>query len=425
MIILLSAGIVSADGIDDVIKAVLENNPELAESELTLEEYLETRPELIKLKDSSLILNGSYSFNLENSGSPEPGGSIGISVPVIAPLSLSTSYSYSQSSSAGQNNDSLSIGLTYKPFTDPDDIKSWTDQEYILYLQNARQIENIRTRTEIFYISWIIAKGSSETALMKFEQAGSNLENAKYKYEVGLISYETYQKSVIAYTDQSIELTTARRNLLDKRQDALDLIGNIRALDNMDSWEISFDELRNRIISSSKTGAIPLSADLVRIRAELESLKREQKRTWIWEPDLTLSLNTAVPLESISVNGKLTFSYNQIMAKEKEILAGRIRNKELELELEKEKFKLQAEIYGLAVETAEENLSILKLSMELAEQNMEAAESGIELGVISGNDLLTAEINLKQAELDLLKGAADMLQALRNRELLYIEAALP
>ncbi len=423
---LVSAAFLSADQIDDVIRAVLENNPSLAESQLSLEEFLDGKPLILQIENTSLSLEANYSASLEETpgSSPDLSGSVSLSVPVLSQLSVSSSYSFSDNTGPGAEDPSVHIGISYRPFADSTDIKSWNDSEYIKYLQLAEQIENLKSQAESFYISWITAKGSTEIAGLRFSQAESSLANAEFRYEQGMINYQTYQNAVIDYTNRSIALTEAKRNLLNKRQDGLDLFGNTEALADMEIWDMSYEDLKKRIDSFEENTGIPVSGTIVQLQADLDSLKREQTRTWIWEPDFSLSLNTAIPMESVRISGQMSFSYNQIKAKDKKILAEKIKNKELEIEREKARFELQKEVYQIAVDTATDNLSILELSHDLAVQNMESAQSGHELGVVSNDDLITAQISLKQAELDLLNGAASLLQALRNQALLYIKAAM-
>lgn len=424
---LVSAAFLPADQIEDVIRTVLENNPSLAESRLSLEEFLDGKPHIFQIENTSLSLGADYSASLEETPGFSPGlsGSVSLSVPVLSQLSVSSSYSFSDNTGPGAEDPSVSIGISYRPFADSTDIKSWNNSEYIKYLQLAQQIENLKSQAESFYISWITSKGSVEIAELRFSQAESSLANAEFRYQQGMINYQTYQNAVIDYTNRSIALTEAKRNLLNKRQDGLELFGNTKALDDMENWDMSYEDLKKRIDSFEQNTGIPVSAAIVQLQADLDSLKREQTGTWIWEPDLSLNLNTAIPLESLRISGQMSFSYNQIKAKDKKVLAEKIKNKELEIESEKARFELQKEVYQIAVDTAADNLSILELSHDLAVQNMESAQSGHALGVVSNDELITAQISLKQAGLDLMNGAASLLQALRSQALLYIEAAMP
>ena len=413
--ILFSSSLYAAN-IDEIINLALEGNPEIKQNADTIDDYLYDKPEFLKLKNSSISAGGGYKIDLDDPNASKSNWSLGLSVPIIPQLSLSGQYS-------GTSND-ISLGLSFKPFEDSPDMDEWADGLSEIETGLREKYQTIAASAENYYISYIAAKEKLSISEERQKSASENREQAKFLYDQGIIDFASYQDSVKTLTTANQTVLNSRKDLYNLQKTGLTLFGNASFLEDADNWTLSYEELLIRIEnlkSKFNDNPTPVFANTAKLQSELSSLTKKEKDTWIWEPNLSLSASSGIPFENLDISGSVSFSYDQIKARDKQKLKKDIEEKLREIDREIIGQEFQLTTAKMSAETSEQNLSLQELSLELAQSEYDEAEIGYKLGTVGEKELANSILALKEAKLNIFKTAAELLKSLRDLTLYYPE----
>lgn len=403
-LILPFGAIAESYDLDDLLALGAENNDQIVNALRDYNDALEASEEIYDIDSIQLGVNGSYSINSDQ----ELGYSASLSVPVLSQASLSGSINQNGSGSAG---------LKLQPFIS--DLSDQQENETLKkasyqYKQILFSLESDITQSLISYSQALI---NLEIAREENELAEKNYKIALKQYELDDINYEDLLDAQQSAAEATQTFTQESINLLTAEQELKLLVGpadkEYTPVPLTEEELLSISEGLKKVTQEYKESQAA-SLSLLNYQAELESLVTEQKKTMIYQPDLSVSADYAYPDSSISIGVSLGFSLADINTDEKEELDYQITSKQTQIsnEIYNQELSLSSALKN--IEISESAYAIAKNNYEQSQIQLKEAEYLYKTGERTTGELMQAKISLLSSQKNLYSALAGIINARYN-----------
>ena len=375
------------------------------------------------LKTSSVAIEGGYHYLPEGSIPPPRGfsGEASLSVPILNQLSLGGEISLGQL--RGLEGE---ISLSAHPF----EAKRTTYEEqesfgkalvHLSYLKRKIYLE-----AEALALTVLSSNQERVLARASFELEQKKYELVRKQQELGEASFQDVQ-------DQLIVLTSAQQSIFDMESryagDWKDLQllftsgeGEVSVkslslqalLELIEKREQRLEELQTAEASAGASGETTAGAGserLENLKLELQALQTELQRTPVWRPDVDISASLGLPGPSFTVSAGLSFSPSELRQDERDELKQDIAEKLIDIKTEVFSHKLQRDLTKQSISIAEQALTSALIRKKAAEVSLEEGGLLFQQGRRHSLELEQLTLNLRRAEIQRFKAAANLYKA--------------
>lgn len=388
--------------LDEIAAYGAENNISYRNSKISLLKAEDSIEGLFLLDKSSVSTTGSYSGSSFEEG--EWGGSVKLTMPVVEQLSLTGSVDQDLRGS---------VSLNLSPLAHSDS----REQSEIAFDSSIISAEASRLNAELSAVTsalnWMTAYRDYETQKLQAEMSGSQYMDDKYRFDLGEISFEDLQDSLVQWSSDRISLTEKEEKYLDSESSLYSQLG-------VGDDDVSLSYLSIKDLESALTQIIgeldPEEGDFLKSSklqiAVLSRLSAEESfdNTWIYEPDLQAGASVSFDEEGMSgfsASLTLSFSLDDIQSTEKHI-----SSEELSIaRAEEAQSRSEAEIeFGRITDTIESsalNREIAEIEFEQAGILQSEAQLLYERGDLSSLELEESRLSFARSENALFSALAD------------------
>jgi hypothetical protein len=161
------------------------------------------------------------------------------------------------------------------------------------------------------------------------------------------------------------------------------------------------------------------SQTLEQLSIELERLRADLEKTWLWRPNLNLSVSASVPLEDFQASVSLSFSPNDLKNDERSDLAEAVQEKLDDISTERFSLEVERDIQTRSVSMAEQVLAMNRVELEQAQISLDEASLLFQQGFLTEIELSQTTLSVKAAEIRAFSAAYDLYQILGELLFLY------
>lgn len=331
-----------------------------------------------------------------------------LTVPIIEQISLEGEI---------EEDTSGKIGFILSPLEHSSD-KILSEINYDSALLNA---EDVRLSSENSAVSaalnWMIAYRYFESQKTLASIKEINYNDDKVRYELGEVSLDELQVSLIEWSEARVELSDKTKTYQASKSSLLGELGSGR--EDVTIKKLSLEELKNSLLriqeSLEPESGNPLKNNNYQISLlNVNSARATDKNTWVYEPDLELSTYLDFDGDgdvTFSADLSLTLSLDQVQLRE-----SRIKEMELEISLkEAEQSRNEAELEFQqivdSISSTEINSEIALLELEQATILLSEAELLERLGEYSSIELEEMNVTFFIAENSYFESLANEYEA--------------
>ena len=292
-----------------------------------------------------------------------------------------------------------------------------SQQSNIAYKSALIAAESDRIDAEINAISsalnWMAEKRELDAKQKSSDLAEITYNDAKIRYEIGEISLDDLQQSLIAWSQGRVELSVKQQDFRDSVSSLYSLIGSSPDLISIDEFDINYLEYALNEIKDELNPQIgdPLKNENYQTSLlELEGAESHYKSTWAYEPDLKVKADLNFDTKgSMSMSALLEFklSLDDFQKKEKEIAREEFQNSINRAEQNRDQVELEFEQTIEALTTKEINREISLIELEQSRILLSEAELLYRIGEYSELELEQSCLNLELAENSFFRALAD------------------
>ncbi|HAK45072.1 MAG TPA: hypothetical protein DCO79_04020 [Spirochaeta sp.] len=391
--------------IEQIEQTALLNNLEYKTAVLDVMKSENDLVSRLKLETSSVNLSGSYSDS-----NSDFGWQASILLPIFEQLSISASLNQEQTGIFGVNINPLAHSVT----------TAQTELAYSIKLaaaeEKAADIANTAVKS---YLEWAAADSDYYIKLKTADVKKILYEDEKIRFDNGESNLDDVRDAFTSWSDARAGMNTAL-NQLQTAETGLYTTLNVDPADNNVESPVEadlfnlIDSLKAEIDASELSISGSYSVYIAETAAE--SLERQLKNTWLFEPDLGLSGSVRVVPGStpeLSASASLSIGLDDCKADERNEL-------ETELEISRQKAvqtmnseQLQLQQALTRAETAAINYDVAEVELQQAEELLDEAEFLYELGDYSAAELEETGLLYQQIRNGLYSAAAEHYNALR------------
>jgi outer membrane protein TolC len=419
MLLLFSASANSEtvlSSLDEVASYGAEHSIDNKNSQINVKRADENRTGIILLKNSSIAVEANifedFNGNTANSNrSGELGYSSSFTVPVIEQISFSASV---------DNNLNSQLEISLNPLS-----HSSTQKESELnYNSSIISADGVDISAQIEAVesalSWMLADREFKTAQREAELSEIKYKDDKVRYELGELSLDELQKSLISWSETRVLLSTKDQQFRISESFLYSALGV--GPDEMTVEQIELETLEDELLLIKNSfdpqygNALKISSYLISV-LEVHSAKLNLNNTWVYEPDLRASVGVSFNSSGgIYVEAEVRFSISPV-------------------DLQKKKRDIAEEEYKISLSEAEQSLNQAELNFEQTIENinssainsdisrLEMEQAGI---LLSEAELLYklgeySEIELYESQLTLIKVENSLFQTLTDEYLSWME----
>lgn len=418
--------------IDEAVALAVESSPEVIAAVEAARDAAEAVGSPFELEKSRLSVTGSYQPATESGGregstptseSEDPySAAADLSLPVLPQLSLSGSLD-----SAGKG----SASVTLAPFA------PWNfyTVEQGAYRQTLAELEakvaETGARAERLVLDYLVARSRVEHAKEAAVLAEESYEAVRRSYDLGEVGFDDVRDAQQEVSDARRQHLSAQKTLVAAGKTLSLLLGptvirshtgsdgSIR-IEPLTTEEVLRRAGERRLVVDRLDPARSSSTALERSRIELETLKRQERETWLWRPALTVKGGMSFPDSRLTASISLSFSPSDLNDDRLGDLASAIEDTADAIATEQFTLALDVEAARRSVEISREALDAALLDRERARVLAEEAEILLEHGERTVIEAHQARLSLESAEIGVFQAAADLLSA-QSDYLLYFE----
>jgi outer membrane protein TolC len=401
----------AAVSLDEYVALVLEHNADIRQAEESVEDAAENLGIRIELENTRISLGGSVRYGPNMMGDSEATWSTdaSVSVPVIPQVSVGGRI---DPIGAGDTEVTGSLSLTLNPFatglSNPADREAYDKAALNLIYTKSRIVLNAENAG--FGILLRQAEWKQVEADLAYQQ--SRYDVVKQRYEIGDATYEEYQEAMSSLSSARRSAFDAEKRLLTARKDLQLLLGP--EVDMAEIETITLDEMqlmieqRRSLADAAAASGPPTSQSLEQAEVELRRLEEDLRQTWLWRPNLAVSVSAGVPLEDVQASISLSFSPGELKIDERNDLQESIEDKLDEIVTERFTIDVERQLQLANVAMAEEALEIAMVELEQSRLSLEEAEELYQQGYLTELELEQNRLQLSSAENRAFSSAYDL-----------------
>jgi outer membrane protein TolC len=408
----MNLGAETTVNLSELVSLVLTNNRDVLKAARSLEKAANALKVRTSLENTRINLNGSLRYG--PAGPSEPGenetilsGDAGISIPIFPQISVGGKVNT-------EGTGSLSLSL--KPFAsglkEPADEETFLKAE--LELRYTRQQAALNAEKAAFNL--LLRRMEKDQAEEELRYEEQRFEVMEQRYRMEDATYEEYQEAANLLSSARKGIFNAEKNLLNARKDLQLMLGPETGMVEIGFIEpdnlLSMIEDRKGKLGRSTIDYELISQSLERLEIELERLQADLRETWLWKPDLSLSVGAGVPLEDFQATLSLSFSPADIRSDERCDLEEAIQDKLDDISAERFSLEIERDIQTRSVSMAEEVLAMDQAEMEQARLSLNESELLFRQGRLTKLELEKIRLQLNAADIRYFAAARDLFNAL-------------
>jgi len=327
-----------------------------------------------------------------------------IDIPLIEQLNISGSINQNGEGSAA---------LYFKPLSHSDK----REQSHITYNSALISAETARKEAESMAVKtaleWMYASKNYQTQSLKTELLGNMFLDDKIRFNLGEITFEDLQDSMIIWSEARVSLSEIEKEYRNAESSLYLALGASK--EDVTVHFIDNDELERAILQIQKeldgrTGDYMKNSQFKMSVLSRESAEVAFKNTWIYDPDL--SVEASIQFDENGLQGftaAMTFSLSldDLQAKEKEISREEYEIASQQVIQSQNEAELEYKQILDKIESSNLNREIAWIEFEQAEILYSEAQLLCKRGDISELDLEQSRLFLKASENTLFKAFAD------------------
>ena len=394
-------GQTTLSSLDEIAAFGSEHNLEYKNSQINVLKAAENRTNIVKLENSSISAAGNFNNTIQGESWRF---SSTILVPLIEQLSLSGTI---EEDLSGQ------VGISLKPLAHSDNRKqSEIDYNSALITAESARI-SVESDAMTAALNWMF-----ESRDLQAKQVGAELAEIKYKddkirYDIGEITLDNLQNSLISWSEARILLSSKQQSFRNAESHLYSSLG--AGPEDISIKKLDIDTLYGFLKSIKQTmddqQGDPLNSNAYRISLlNVYSAKTSLDNTWIFDPDLNASVNLNFTSDgTLSVTGSigLSLSPGDYQKNIRDIARKEFQISISEAEQSRNESKFEYEQILESLKSAEINSEISQLEYQQAQILLSEAELLQRLGDYSEIELQESQLTLSLAENALFRALAD------------------
>jgi len=397
------------NSLDEIAQYGIEHNIDYKSDQVNVMQAEENIESILLIEHSSISAEGIMAIpDIQSDPTPSFGFSSTLSVPIIEQVSLS-----------GTITDDLSgqIGISLSPLAH----SSGSKLSEIEYNKAMVTAESARISAEIGALSaalqWMSANRELLAQKIDAELAEIMYKDDKVRYDLGEITLDDLQESLIEWSESRVELAEKQVNYHNGESSLYSSLGagsddiSLISLD-LETMNESLTELKNSL--DPEIGN-PLKNDSYLISLlNVQSSENSLKNTWHYEPDLKAGASLGFDSSgnfNVAANIQFSVSLDDFQKNQRNIENEEFLISQAEAEQKLNEAELGYEQVIEAISISEINSEIALLEFEQAKILKLEAEFLKKLGDYSEIELQKSELTLTKAENSLFKALADEFQA--------------
>ncbi len=368
-----------------------EHNLSYQSSQISVLEADGDRVGMLKLENTSIDVYAGYGVSDFDSWDL----SSTLTVPIIEQISLEGKIEEDMSGK---------IGFTLSPLEHSSDrIQSEINYDSALLNSEGARI-NSENNAVSAALNWMVSYRDYESQETLASIKEINYSDDKIRYELGEVTLDDLQASLIEWSEARVELSDKRKTYQDSETKLLGELGS--GHEEVTIKKLTLEELQNSLRriqeSLEPESGNPLKNNDYQISLlNVSSAKAADKNTWAYEPDLELS--TYLDFDSdgemtVSADISLTFSLDQVQLRESQISEMELEISLKEAEQSKNEAELEFQQIVDSIRSTEINSGIAQLELEQANILLSEAELLEKLGDYSSIELEEMSVTLSLAE---------------------------
>ncbi len=400
---LMNLGAETTVNLSELVSLVLANNRDVLKAARSLEKAADALKVQTSLENTRINLDGSLRY-----GPPaDLSGDASISIPILPQISVGGKVNT-------EGTGSLSLSL--KPFAaglkDPADEEAFLKAE--LELTYTRQQAALNAEKAAFNL--LLCRMEKDQAEEELRYEEQRFEVMEQRYRMEEATYEEYQEAASLLSSARKNIFNAEKNLLNARKDLRLMLGPETEMVEIGAIEpdnlLTMIEDRKGKLERSTIDYELISQSLERLEIELGRLQADLRQTWLWKPDLSLSVGAGVPLEDFQATLSFSFSPADIRGDERRDLEEAIQDKLDDISAERFSLEIERDIQTRSVSMAEEVLAMDQAEMEQARLSLSESELLFRQGHLTKIELEKTRLQLSVTAIRTFASARDLFNAL-------------
>jgi len=387
------------------------HNLEYKSSQVGVLTAADNRTSILLLEDSSITTEGTYNdannSDVNNGDSSSWGLTSKLTVPVLEQLSLSGSIDEELNSQ---------VGLILSPLAHSDShIQSEISYDSTLVIAESARI-SAENDTLSAALNWMVSTRDLEVLQRSAELKDIIYNDDKVRYDLGEITLDDLQDSLISWSESRIELSEAQKNFHIAESSLYSELGTgagditVKSLD-MESVENSLDSIKKSFVRELGD---PLKSDAYLLALlNVNSAEANLDNIWIYDPELKAEagfvFNQDEKSDPININASISFTLalDDFQKNKRDIAKEELQIKISEAQQSRFEAELEFEQIIDSIDSTEINSEISRLEYEQAQILLSEAELLQKLGETSQIELEESRLTVNSSENALFRALAD------------------
>lgn len=391
------------NSLEEISQFGSENNLQYRTSQISVLKAEDNLQSLFLLDQSSISASGSYSQNNESFGF-----NASVTIPVLEQVSLSGSISDDLSGSA-------SLSLSPLAHSDGKEQSEFNLESAYINAETARL--NAEEGAVSAALNWMSAWRNYETQKLETELNQEKYLDDKVRFDVGEISFDELQDSLVQWSSSRVSLTTVEKQYHTAETSLYSQLGVGRS--EVQTKLMSIEDLENELalimnqlesLEGDFLNNNSLKLSVINTKSSLEAMED----TWIYNPDLRASVSMTFDDEGyrgFSASVSLSFSLDDIQISERKISQEEYAIAKVEEIQMRNEAEMAFDQILDAIESTAINREIATIEFEQTKILMSEAQLLYARGDISPLDLEEAAISLAKSENSLFSALTEEILA--------------